>query len=160
MQPSTRFSIATAPLLILLAWATLFIFKQHYFDHFAVHGGNSHRTFRTAGVEPKQAAVSLILEHSPANVPIEIQTSEWWLYWPLRYLAYAHDNVTVLLRTADEPQLKQSAAGRTTWLVEFAEKDAGWRLKRAFDSAGPGAPARHTIHDSANRPLLLLFRMR
>ena len=86
MQPSTRFSFATAPLLIVLAWASLFVFKRQYFDEFAMHGGNSHRTFRTAAAEPKQAALALILERSPPGRPVQISTSEWWLYWPLRYL--------------------------------------------------------------------------
>jgi hypothetical protein len=161
MQPSTRFSVVTAPLLLLLAWAALFVFKHHYFDEFATRGGNSHRTFRTADDEPKQAALSLILEQSPSNKPIEIQTSEWWLYWPLRYLAYAHDNVTVQVRNADDlPRLsEQSGTGRTTWLVEFAEEEAGWQLKRAFDAADRHTAERYTISDSANRPLLLLFQL-
>ena len=95
MQPSTRFSFATAPLLIVLAWASLFVFKRQYFDEFAMHGGNSHRTFRTAATEPKQAALALILERSPTGRPVRISTSEWWLYWPLRYLAYAHEHIQV-----------------------------------------------------------------
>jgi hypothetical protein len=160
MQPSTRFSIATAPLLLLIAWATLFVFKQHYFDEFATRGGNSHRTFRTAAVEPKQAALELILEQSPTNEPVEIQTSEWWLYWPLRYLAYAHNHVTVRVRNPDDPPPfnKQSIKGGANWLVEFADEQAGWRLNRAFDNAVTRRAERYTVSDSANRPLLLLFR--
>ena len=164
MQPSTRFSIATAPLLIVLAWTSLFVFKRQYFDEFANHGGNSHRTFHTAATEPKQAALALVLERSPANEQVRISTSEWWLYWPLRYLAYAHDHVTVELQSAADSDAidEQRLPDREHWLVEFAEEEAGWRLKRSLDKHSreqPDQVERHTIYDPDQRPNLLLFRL-
>ncbi len=188
MQPSTRFSFATAPLLIVLAWTSLFVFKRQYFGEFATHGGNSHRTFRTAAAEPKQAALALILERTPSGEPIQISTSEWWLYWPLRYLAYGHDRIQVEQRDGEDSRSieEQLLPDRDHWIVEFAEEEAGWRLKRSLDASKRGlAPSvvfisrsntphgevpvpffhrpinveRHTIYGPDQRPILLLFRL-
>ncbi len=160
MQPSTRFSFATAPLLIVLAWASLFVFKRQYFDEFAMHGGNSHRTFRHGAAEPKQAALALILERSPTDRPVRISTSEWWLYWPLRYLAYAHDHVPGRACETAKTRDRSTNSGlpdREHWIVEFAEEQAGWRLKRSLDKHGreqPDQVERHTIYDPDQRPIL------
>ena len=129
MQPTTRFSLATAPLLLVIGWGMLATFKTQYFDEFNEGGGRSHLTFRTAGVEPKQQAMSDPPRPRSTRASPH-QTSEWWLYWPLQYLAYAHDDVIVEFRSADDPRpLDQLAfADMEHWIVEFSDKRDRWKL--------------------------------
>ncbi len=91
-----------------LAWAmtafaicSLLGFYTLYFEEFRKTGGESHRAFRTAEHEPK----ALLLQHVRLAEPsmnvdpsrrLTLATSEWWTYWPLRYLALEHDDVDVV----------------------------------------------------------------
>lgn len=164
MRPTTRFSMATAPLLLLLAGCMLATFKQHYFDELNQLGGRSHLTFRTAAVEPKQQAMEAIVRQREPGRPLLIQTSEWWLYWPLQYLAYAHDDVAVELRSRDDPRPldQQGFVDRETWIVEFAEEEAGWLVEKAWFALEPHHPTgseRHRIADGGGRELLVLIRL-
>jgi hypothetical protein len=164
MQPTTRFSLVTAPLLLVLATCMLATFKSHYFDELKGHGGRSHLTFRTASVEPKQQAMDLMARERDRDVPLLIQTSEWWLYWPLQYLAYAHDDVTVELRSADDPRPlhQQSFVDLESWIVEFTDEEAGWRVEKAWaalDSQQLARLQRTWIRDASGRKLLVLIRL-
>jgi hypothetical protein len=164
MRPTTRFSLATAPLLVALGAYMLATFKSQYFDEFNQHGGRSHLTFRTASVEPKQQAMDLIVRERNRNVPLLIQTSEWWLYWPLQYLAHAHDDVIVELRSPDDPRPldQQSFDDLESWIVEFAGTEAGWRLEKAWAALSSQQAARFQrawIRDASGRKLLTLVRL-
>jgi hypothetical protein len=164
MRPTTQFSAATAPLLLVVGAFVLSTFKSQYFHEFKESGGRSHLTFRTAAVEPKQQAMDLIAGEREAGVPLLIQTSEWWLYWPLQYLAYAHDDVKVELRSPDDPRPldQQAFVDMETWIVEFAEDEAGWHVRRAWAALGGGLPpgaTKRTILDAAGRNLLVLVRL-
>ena len=164
MRPTTRFSLATGPLLVALATCLLATFKSQYFDEFHQHGGRSHLTFRTAATEPKQQAMDLIAHERDPGVPLLIQTSEWWLYWPLQYLAFAHEGVTVELRCADDPRPldQQPFVGLESWIVEFAETDAGWHVEKAWNTLDEKHTAlfqRASIQDASGRKLLTLIRL-
>jgi hypothetical protein len=164
MRPTTRFSAMTAPLLLVAGAFMASTFKSQYFDEFHEHGGNSHLTFRTAAIEPKQQAMDLIARQRERGVPLLVLTSEWWLYWPLQYLAYAYDDVTVELRSPDDPRPldQQAFVDMEAWIVEFAEADAGWRLGQSWTLLGADhrcGAERHWIADAAGRELLLLIRL-
>ena len=49
-------------LLLTAGVASLVSFKLNYFDAITATGGESHLTFRTAGIEPKQQAVRIIMD--------------------------------------------------------------------------------------------------
>jgi hypothetical protein len=163
MQPTTKFSGVTAPLLLAAAVGMLAIFKSRYFDEFNERGGRSHLTFRTAAAEPKQKAMDLIARHRDPNLPLLIQTSEWWLYWPLQYLAHASKDVTVELRRADDPRPldEQDFIDVECWIVEFAEQDAGRRVEQAATRGSPPFMERQRfwIPDAGGRNLLVLVRL-
>ena len=164
MRPTTQFSTATAPLLLVVGAFVLSTFKSQYFHEFKEYGGRSHLTFRTAAVEPKQQAMDLIASQREPGMPLLIQTSKWWLYWPLQYLAYAHENVTVELRSPEDPRPldQQAIAGMETWIVEFAEDEAGWQVRKAWSALGANHPSgaeRQKILDAAGRELLVLIRL-
>jgi 4-amino-4-deoxy-L-arabinose transferase-like glycosyltransferase len=164
MQPTTRFSIATAPLLLVLGWCMLATFKSQYFDEFNERGGQSHLTFRTAGAEPKQQAFQTIALEREPNAPVLIQTSEWWLYWPLRYVAYAHNDVLVELRSSDDPRPvdQMNFPDMETWIVEFVESETAWTLQKSYAALGADRTQiakKAVIHDAGGRELLLLIRL-
>ncbi len=172
MQPSTRFSHATAPLLLAAAWSMLFAFQLEYFNEFHLTGGQSHRTFRTGVVEPKQAALELAMQlHSENNSsrgksasdePLLIVTSEWWLYWPLRYLASRAPNVNVELQS-NEGAIASSAPplDAVVTRIEFASSAAAWRIEQTIAQrrrAGESPRiAKQTVRDAGGRPLIAVF---
>jgi hypothetical protein len=164
MQPTTRFSTVSGPLLVVFGWCMLATFDTQYFDEFEQRGGRSHLTFRTAGVEPKQQVFERIAVEREPNVPLLVQTSEWWLYWPLRYLAYAHDDVLVELRSADDPRPVDQLAfpNMETWIVEFSESETAWKLGQSYAALGPNRAkiaAKTVIHDAKGRELLQLIQI-
>ena len=111
------------------AWVWLFFFNVHYFDALRATGGESHRTFRTAEVEPKEQAVRLILADIALRNPAtgrraDIASShrnpdsqvgrgdgstqpviaeDRWLYWPLRFLASRQPGYCVVSFDNDQP---------------------------------------------------------
>jgi hypothetical protein len=164
MRPTTQFSAATAPLLLVVGACMLSTFKGQYFHEFTYNGGRSHLTFRTAAIEPKQQAMDLIERQREPGLPLLIQTSEWWLYWPLQYLAYAHEDVKVELRSLDDPRpLNQQAfVDMETWIVEFATEEAGWHVEKAWSALGKNhstGAEKHVIFDAGGRELLILIRL-
>ena len=76
-----------------VAWLWLINFYRDYFLVFQTSGGTSHVAFRTAEVEPKQAALDAILAaEGQSNLglsdkPIWIVADSWWSHWPLAYFA-------------------------------------------------------------------------
>jgi hypothetical protein len=160
-QPTTRFALATRPLVLALAAGTLATFHDSYFDQFNRNGGRSHLTFRTAAVEPKQQAMQIIAQQRRPDLPLLIETSEWWLYWPLAYLAYPHKDIQVELRSAEDPRPldQQAFADREVWIVVFAESEAGWRLIQMLNrnAVGDDCMVRATFLDDAGRRKLLLL---
>ena len=91
--------------------------------------------FRTAAVEPKQQAIQIITQNRRPDLPLLIETSEWWLYWPLQYLAHAYDDAKVELRSPDDlrPLDQQAFANMEAWIVEFSDSQAGWQLQCNLD---------------------------
>jgi hypothetical protein len=106
------------------AWLMLLGFQTEYIEHFLATGGTSHHTFHTGIVEPKQTAYELVLrgaskQSSAAGDPALIVASEWWSYWPLRYLAGRQGNVRVAPWSEYFSEGPHTAIGRV-WFVEFS----------------------------------------
>lgn len=81
---------------LLIALLLLAGFGRHYLGALETTGSLSHRTFWTGPVEPKAAALQTLLADSRnARHPIRLVTEDWWLYWPVVYLA-AGDPVQVI----------------------------------------------------------------
>ena len=167
--------------LLLAGWLTVAGFYVNYFQFIERTGGRAHRTFYTAGLEPKEQALRYVLEHAdPAARRIDIYTDDWWLRKPLEYLAYPNARVRMLrlseIRAGEPANGRGSAAanpanpqsGRTagdgeTWFIEFAGRarqqeqaaavatGQGNRLDRA---ARHGAVLQTTLHDYAGEPVV------
>jgi hypothetical protein len=68
-------------------------FYGNYFRWMQRTGGESHYAFRTAAVEPKQQAVELLERRRDAASPHYVVCPEWWVYWPVAYLARGAANL-------------------------------------------------------------------
>ena len=121
-----------------VAWLLLIGFGVFYLAQFERTGGQSHNAFRTAGVEPKQAALALAINGSHASygaansadsdvlvVPdVLIVADDWWNFWPLKYLAHGQSRVTVC-RAGDLARFNEQPPHRhNVFWVGFQESEA------------------------------------
>ena len=144
--------------LAAIAWLWPVTFYLGYFEFIQQTGGQSHRTFRTAAIEPKLQAYELVLAQRDAAKPTTIVCQDWWCYWPIAYLATGDANVQVL--TWQEWQ-DRIAAGENSWqdpawFVEFAGTNDERELTRQLESVQRSVIVQ-TIRDYAGLPLLSLF---
>jgi hypothetical protein len=152
---------AAAMLATLLAGIAMADFHEHYFCFIQRTGGQAHDTFRTAAVEPKQAALEFILAHRAAPAEAEpddegvawIAASEWWNYWPLRYLAAGRDDICVVqAEAADLPEeFWRARAEGQVWHVEFSGSQ-GLQKAQAMLAGRPVEEC--LIVDGSGRPVL------
>ena len=176
-SPRWRVVLAAAT---LAGWPLLADFHAHYFRFIERTGGQSHFTFRTAAVEPKQAALQSILAESDGQgtVPIFAGTvaqrwstkmglsplaaekwivcRQWWNRWPIRYLALPDRGV----RVPDPEEIVSSddyrralAEGRV-WFVEFCGTE---ELQRVESQLAQRRPARWIFLDYGRRPVLCVL---
>jgi len=151
--PRWRLALAVGA---LSGWLVLADFHEHYFRFIQRTGGESHLTFRTAQVEPKEAALQYILDRRSAG-PTTICCSEWWNLWPIRYLALPEREITVVEDLAAKAPIDQTAVSEQgrTWHVEFYGTAAQQRLEARFAGRGP---QRKTLTDYAGRPILFVLQ--
>ena len=95
LAPGRPLARPLAAALILLACGWLGVFSLRYFGRILTTGGQSHVAFRTAAVEPKQAAWDWIVAHR-AGRPIQVEADSWWTYWPLAYLSAADPTARIV----------------------------------------------------------------
>ncbi len=158
LEPRHSRSRGAAVALAATAWLWPVTFYLGYFAFIQQTGGQSHRTFRTASVEPKQQAYELIRAESGPAEPITVVCQDWWCYWPIAYLATGDANVRVMTRQEwnERAEAGQSFWKDPAWFVEFAGTPEERATERQLKSAHATA-AIHTIRDYAGRPLLSLF---
>ncbi len=149
--------------LLSVAYCFAVSFALAYFHAMHVTGGLSHRAFRTAPTEPKQAALARILAQQAPGTHTEIIAREWWLYWPLAYLACGEGDVRVsgLDGPWDAGALawqKPHDVDTATWHVEFANTWAEAMLVYRLQQRGE-FQGRQFINDYAGIPLISLTRV-
>jgi 4-amino-4-deoxy-L-arabinose transferase-like glycosyltransferase len=145
--------------LAVAAWLWPASFMVNYFQCFVQTGGLSHRTFRTAQVEPKQAALEFILAQRDGDRPLEIVCQEWWNYWALRYLSDREPGVTVRTWEAWRDRRNASGGAGDTWFVEFSDSAARTDALRYLHRRGL-APRQFTVVDYGRRPILTIVGQR
>ena len=126
-----------------------------YFHAFATTGGRGHLTYVTAPIEPKQQALEHILARNVDEAPVAIVTHQWWLYWPIRYLASNHAEVTVHMRKPGDPEPDfSSALGRgRLYAVEFVDTPELAATRESIRARGLRATPT-TIVDASGRGLI------
>ncbi len=152
-----RFSWALA----IYAGCCLFSFQGLYFGYFQTTGGRSHRAFRTAECEPKRSVIHRISSATgiEQGQPIDcttLATSEWWTFWPLRYLAMGHNDLEVV-QWADENDLAglvERTAGSRIIFVEYADQPTLEQVRVGL--VAREQPFREVVvNDAAGLPLLV-----
>jgi 4-amino-4-deoxy-L-arabinose transferase-like glycosyltransferase len=144
----------------LAAAALLGSFHVNYFRAFATTGGRSHLTYVTAPTEPKQQALSRILGRGAGSTRIEIATRQWWLYWPISYLATAHPTVSVRLDASSDAAagFETPARGTARFFVEFAGTPELAATLRRLEEAGQKVTTA-AIADAAGRDHLVIVEV-
>lgn len=154
----------------LLGWPLLADFHAQYFRFIEQTGGQAHLAFRTAAIEPKQAALESILteatrtgergerkvESGKRKGELWIVASEWWNRWPIAYLAAADVGVRVVdsKEAAVSADFRRALAQGRGWFVEFCGSPA----EREVESQLAGEPfIWQQFPDYAGRPLLRVF---
>jgi hypothetical protein len=141
------FSIAVANLrrsqmgAVALCTLLLAAFWWQYFRVFTTSGGQADPTFQTARTEPKQAALQLILQKQTPGRTCVIAASDWWVYWPIKYLAFNENHVAVLSGDAMNTReggalLSRAMQNGDAWFVEFSAMQASANLKAALQAGG------------------------
>ena len=130
---------ATVAIAVLL----LIGFQERYFRVLDKVGSRSARTFWTGPVEPKQAAYDQLASVARTERPIRVFTEDWWLYWPVRYLA--RGKPLEVRNASSSPSGSEALARReeTFWLVYKGSTldrrlaaTAGARLRSTIDATG------------------------
>ena len=144
----------------LAAAALLGSFHVNYFRACATTGGRSHLTYVTAAIEPKQQALSRILNRGAGSTRVEIATQQWWLYWPIAYLATPQPAVSVRLDSDAEPAagVERPARGTARFFVEFAGTPELAATLRRFDETGHRVTST-TIADAGGRDHLVIVEV-
>ncbi|HEV3417640.1 MAG TPA: hypothetical protein VG056_12525, partial [Pirellulales bacterium] len=157
--------IATGAIAMATGWLLLAVFQINFFDFMEATGGRSHRTFRTAAIEPKQAAFDLIVGQSEPGSNVRVLTSEWWNYWPLRYLSLGQRRIPELSKIVVEQYSElpkhfptNARSGKQIWIVEFDNSPACEEV-RSWRRAGNPQMDATTIPDFSGQPLLCIFRI-
>lgn len=107
---------------LALAALWLMSFRGYYLASIHATGGESHWAFRTASVDPKEAALREIVASCDGRSPIVVVAGQWWNHWPLKYLAYRYPQVEVIGLDQAEQLAAELAPGDRSgriWFVEF-----------------------------------------
>lgn len=154
-------SVRWRPLLVAGAMGMCLLWMADFYVHYFVvikrSGGNAHYTFRTAAVEPKVAALRFVAESGPG--PKWIVCSQWWNYWPIRYLASADGRIHVLTSAeAVRSEEYRAACGHgQAWYVEFGGTQ---ELQELQTRLGSHDVERQEFLDFGGRPVLCVLHPR
>ncbi|MFL5441652.1 MAG: hypothetical protein ACJ79W_21085, partial [Myxococcales bacterium] len=101
-----------------------------------------------------------ILEQSTGAASIVVLTQQWWLYWPIRYLATEHSNVSVGMGLSKAPRqdLETAIQNRRLFLVEFADTPQlaaalDWVRQRGLEVAST------PVQNAGGRDFVLVLRV-
>lgn len=126
---------------LVLCFLMLAGFQQQYFQVFLRSGGQADPTFRTGTVEPKWAALQIVLEKQPRNRPFVIASSDWWVFWPMRYRAYGTPNLTMLhgeeMNSRDgAAKISRALKSGDLWFAEFSNSLTLSNLRAGLQQGG------------------------
>jgi len=158
-SPRTRRPAMAATALVTAS--LLVTFYINYFREFATTGGRSHLTYITAPVEPKAQALQQILSASPGPADVAVVAQQWWLVWPMAYLATGHTNVSVttdLAAAERAPGFADTVHRGRLFLVEFAGTPE-LADRRALVQARGWKSTTTMIGDAAGRDLVAVLQV-
>jgi hypothetical protein len=127
-----------------------------------------HDTYRAGDVDPKQGAITEILARRTQPGVTVIEAQDWWIYWPLRYLAGARPDlhITIAGRRPGRPfprdfelarrKLEGAEVFGVAWAGSRQDAKFAQRAIEHFDIGGyePGPILRvHKLRDRAPAPV-------
>jgi hypothetical protein len=126
-----------------IALCCLFLvgFQRQYFRVFLRSGGHADPTFQTGRVEPKWAAWQIILEKQRRDRSFVVASSDWWVFWPMRYRAYGTPNLTMLHgdemnSEAGAAKISRALKSGDLWFAEFSNSLTLSNLKAGLQQGG------------------------
>jgi 4-amino-4-deoxy-L-arabinose transferase-like glycosyltransferase len=188
-----RLSNVPMALTVCLGWASLYSFYVNDFARIRRTGGESHLAFRAAEVEPKRQALQLILDdlsspegttpsdgtstwsagaRKPGPPPdhgarLPVLAENWWLFWPLRFLAWDQEGLTILSledeRFAASPGEAQPRDSLVNTLRSggYVVTLTGGKLDRLVSSSVPPVRLRRwDVRDYSGRELIAVYRVK
>ncbi len=132
-------------------------FHVNYFLEFDRTGGRGHRTYKTAGSEPKAEVLALILEKTGGRRVI-VASHDWWCAWPLKYLATGHPNIEFRDYPAGpgDPVFRLALEGGRLFGVEYPDWP-GREILRTW-ARREGLPfVERSIYHSGGQPLITVL---
>ncbi len=145
---------------VVIAGLWLTVFAQNYFSFVEQTGGQSHRTFRTARVEPKLAAWQQALRWQHPGDETLIGTSDYWTEQPLAYLAAARPSTSVVRWNPHQPwpgYLEHALNDGRICFIEYWGEPGLTELRKRLAQRGLSWDETRVV-DFANRPLLVVVR--
>ncbi|MGQ0721185.1 MAG: ArnT family glycosyltransferase [Candidatus Eiseniibacteriota bacterium] len=149
---------ASVPATALACAALCAHFALAYPVHVLRNGGEAHRTYRTAAVDPKRAAADALRARAEASGPRPpVIVEDYWLEWPLRYYL-GRDAPFEFLNPEREGMPAPEFAARMREGASLVVWDGGrlhGMLLAHFGGRLP--PAALTFEDASGRPVLHAF---
>jgi 4-amino-4-deoxy-L-arabinose transferase-like glycosyltransferase len=170
--------LACLGLVLAGCWGFLLAFKVSYLDTLRATGGDSHLTFRTAAIEPKQQALRIILDEvarsgsvqtrkrGDRQAVIPVVAENWWLYWPIQFLAGRNREIKVMPlvdlasrgpSTAEAGERALAAFSAGGYAVGFADGEIEQVIASRFPA---GRLRRWDVPDSAGRRVIAVYHVR
>jgi 4-amino-4-deoxy-L-arabinose transferase-like glycosyltransferase len=135
----TRLSRSSPLAATALSILLLISFHDQLFVALRSEPGRPHRAYRTGPEEPKQLALSAIRELRDPDLETIVRVSDWWLYWPIRYLAHDDEQIHVSIHSrpwssdfpVDYRQRFFDEGESETFLIDWV----GGRMHRRFGTS-------------------------
>jgi hypothetical protein len=160
IRRSQRWGLAMTGLL----WSMLLtVLVSGYSVPLAARGGDAphHDTYRTGNEEPKLAAFRFIEQDSRGLSDVAVFAEDWWLYWPIRYLASTERD-----RLKIEPLGSQGIPLYPPGAIRPSYDGPPSRVYAMVFAGNPGAQAMRaaaapvfTAADPIGRPILFVFQI-
>lgn len=144
--------------IVVTVASSIAVLGAGYFHPLLTRGGAAHQTFRTGIVEPKAAAYRFVQGDSRHARVTVVFAEDWWIYWPVRYLARPERGRIFVEMIGQTPPLyprgvsppPYPAAPDKIYAIVF-DRSAAWlqlhdRGRIVFSAADPtGQPILHVI---------------
>jgi 4-amino-4-deoxy-L-arabinose transferase-like glycosyltransferase len=128
-----------------------------YVQPLMARGSDSEVAFRTGSVEPKLAAYEYVQRDSARARVVRIVAEDWWLYWPLRYLAARDPRMHVELKPGAAAPGGLRPAGADAPVYPTPDNDYAVVWGSGDGAIGERAVA-FTATDPLRRPILSVLR--